>query len=416
MEDQTRKNVSESIKSDLMQRLSQQEERTEPSSGRTTTRAGNVEIQTGSEFGEVARVERKVTGWWPRKISSRETNNFLSHQSILIQSGLSLIKSLQLIASRTGNPDMRKVIESLASDVEQGSSFWKACSRHGDVFTPLQVNTIKAGEISGSLPEVLVHLVEHGENELELQSKIRGALLYPAAVFVIGLGVLGFLIGWVTPMFAEFFQSASFEIPLLTRVLVVIGNVMQTKTFWVIFIVALFVLFYLYVRMAQTEAGKYVLDRIRIRLPVFGELIAKGEVIRFAQTFAILLRSGVPILHALDLVAETAGNRVIGASLAEMKHEAERGGQLDHPLRRNEFVEPLVADMIAVGQESGQLPEVLSKLALKYKREVNILADNITSKIEPILLVVMGLMAGFIVVSLYMPYFKMFHVLSAPTL
>ncbi|RME54831.1 MAG: type II secretion system F family protein, partial [Deltaproteobacteria bacterium] len=342
--------------------------------------------------------------------------NFLSHQSILIQSGLSLIKSLQLIASRTGNPDMRKVIEEIARDVEEGSSFWKACSRHGEVFTPLQVNTIKAGEISGSLPEVLIHLVEHGENELELQSKIRGALLYPAAVFVIGLGVLAFLIGWVTPMFAEFFQSASFDIPAITKVLVVIGNVMQTKTFWVLFVLALFLLFILYTRLTQTEAGKYAIDRFRIRLPVFGELITKGEIIRFAQTFAILLRSGVPILHALDLVAETAGNRVIGASLSEMKYEAERGGQLDTPLRKNRFVEPLVADMVAVGQESGQLPEVLSKLALKYKREVNILAENITSKIAPILLVVMGLMAGFIVVSLYMPYFKMFHVLSAPGL
>jgi type IV pilus assembly protein PilC len=339
------------------------------------------------------------------RIKTRHIMTFTRQLATLIDAGLPIIRSLMILQEQVESAIFREKINIIAKDIEGGSSLSEAMARHPKVFDNLYVNMVRAGEIGGVLEAVLNKIAEFLEKRAALISKVKSAMMYPVVVGSLAILIVSFILWKIVPKFAEIFAQMGAELPWLTRQLVIASEIVLHES-WKIFLAAGLVYFVIS-KINGTREGKYVLDRIKLRMPVLGLLLRKVAIVRFAGTLATLIQSGVPILQALDIVRDTSGNEVVARAMDEVYNSVKDGESIHEPLRDCGVFPPLVIHMVAVGEETGAIDAMLNKVAEAYERDVNDTVNALTSILEPVLIVFLGIIVGTIVIALYLPLFNL---------
>jgi len=335
---------------------------------------------------------------------------FSRQLATMLGAGLTLLQSLAILERQTENKKFREILKEVRTDIEGGMAFSEALAKH-KLFSRLYVNLVRAGEISGGLDVILNRLASFLEKELELRGKIRSAMTYPVIVFVFAVGVAYFLLTGIVPQFAQILTDLGSELPLLTRFLIAVSNFLRAATLPLLLL--LLVLFFAYRWYYGTPQGRRVVDRIKLRLPVFGSLNRKTAVARFFRTLALLLSSGVNVLESLDITKGTAGNAVVEDILNGAKLRIQQGDPLNLSLAQHPFVfPPMVSSMVAIGEETGALDTMLSKIADFYEREVEEAMASLTAAIEPLMIIFLGVIVGMIVAGMFLPLFEIIGTLS----
>ncbi len=340
-----------------------------------------------------------------KRVKGKDIVTFTRQLSTLIDAGLPLLRSLNVLGEQTENPNFKIQIKDTASSVQGGSTFSDALAKHPKTFNKLYVNMIKAGEAGGVLEVVLTRLAEFSEKEQALKSKVKGAMVYPALVILIGAGVVLFLTIAIIPTFATMFTDIGATLPLPTRIMMGLSDFL--KGFWWVNLLAVLAVVVIYKMWVRKEKGKYQVDKIKLKLPILGDLMKKGAISRFSRTLGTLITSGVPILQALLIVKDTAGNEVVSRAMVAVHNSIREGESIAGPLGKSPVFPPMVVHMIAVGEETGALDTMLIKVSDTYDREVDTMVDALTSILEPILILGMGIVVGFIVIAMYLPIFQM---------
>lgn len=338
------------------------------------------------------------------RIKSKDLTVFSRQFATMINSGLSLTRCLSILAEQTQSRALAKVVGKLKGDVEGGQSLSEAMAKHPKAFPPLFVNMVRAGETGGVLDEVLLRVAEHFEKEAGIKSKIKSAMAYPIAMLGFTFLITFVLITFIVPMFVGMFEQVGGELPLPTLILLKTSGAI--KSFWWLGLAIIIGCIYSYRFLKARETSGFQIDRIKLHLPIFGPLIRKTVIARFSRTFSTLIASGVPILQALDIVGETAGNYVVRKGVQETRASIKEGETIARPLGETGIFPPMVVQMIAVGEETGALDSMLSKIADFYDEEVSAAVEALTSIIEPALIVIMGVLVGGIIISIYLPMFK----------
>jgi type IV pilus assembly protein PilC len=328
----------------------------------------------------------------------------------MINSGLSLIRALAILTEQTEDPQLARVAGEVRLDVERGSSLSAALGRHPKIFNHLYIAMVKSGEAGGALDAVLVRLADTIEKQVELRRKIKSAMTYPIVVLVICSVIATAMLLLIVPQFKNIYSDLGGTLPLPTRILISVSDLL--KTFFPVFILLGVGAFFLFRKWARSDAGRPKWDAFKLRVPVFGVLTRKASLARFSRTLSALTRSGVGILEALDIVAETSGNEVIATAVRDTQGAVKRGDTLSRPLEQHEVFPPMVVQMIAVGEETGALDEMLDKIADFYDQEVTATVDALTSLIEPLLICLMGLIVGGMIISLYLPMFNIIKLIK----
>ena len=338
------------------------------------------------------------------RIKIKDVAVFSRQFATMINSGLTLLRSLSILADQTENKELARIIGEVRRDVERGSSLSIALAKHPKAFSRLYVAMVRSGETGGSLDSVLVRLATTIEQQVALRRKVKSAMTYPVAVGVIVVLIVIAMMIFVVPMFKGMYGDLDATLPAPTLILIAVSNAM--KTFFPLFVLGAGFGVWSLRRYVATPAGRRRWDAFKLRAPVFGQLAHKTALARFSRSLAALVRSGVPILDALEIVSETAGNAVVADAVAETQAAVKSGESLARPLEAHPIFPPMVVQMIAVGEETGALDELLEKIADFYDAEVEATVDALTSLIEPLLIVVMGIAVGGMVVALYMPMFS----------
>jgi type IV pilus assembly protein PilC len=328
---------------------------------------------------------------------------FTRQLATLIDAGLPLLRSLNVLAKQERDSVLKSTINQLADSVQSGSTFSEGLAQHPRLFNNLYVNMVRAGELGGVLEVVLTRLAEFQEKAQKVKNKVVAAMVYPIIVLLLALGIMTFLLIFIVPKFETIFHDMLGDKPLPTITLFVIGisDFMQKR--WAVLLGVIVVLFAVCKVAARTHTGRAVIDRAKLRAPLFGDLIRKTSISRFSRTLGTLVTSGVPILQALNITRETAGNMVIARAISQVHDSVKEGESIVQPLEASGAFPPMVISMIDVGEETGQLPEMLLKIAEVYDDEVDNSVAALTSLLEPIMIVLLALIVGTIVIALFMP-------------
>lgn len=363
---------------------------------------GYVPISIDKKPGAGVKTEIAIPGL-SNRVKLKEVAVFARQFATMIGSGLTLMRSLSILTVQTDNKFFAGVIENVRSDIEGGSSLSAALARHPKQFNNLFVSMVRAGETSGNLDRALLDLADTIEKQVELRGKIRSALTYPIAVLGLVLCILAAMLLFIVPIFKGMYTSLGGTLPAPTLLLIDISNI--TVTFFPFILIGAVAGFFVYRRWVKTPAGKGVRDRLILKIPIFGALIRKTSMARFAATLSTLLGSGVPVLESLEITADTVGNTVVAKGVRAIAEGAKQGEALTRPLSDHPVFPPMVTQMMAVGEETGALDTLLSKVAHFFEDEVQRTVDALTSLLEPLLIVVLGGAVGSMVVSLYLPMF-----------
>ena len=350
---------------------------------------------------ETLNREIRIPGLHRSGIKLRDVAVFARQFATMIDSGLSLLRSLAILAEQTENAELATVIGQVRTDVEQGSNLSNALGRHPKVFNRLFVAMVRAGEVGGSLDRVLLRLAETIERQVELRRKVRSAMTYPVVVGVLVVGIVSAMLLFVIPMFRDIYRQLGGSLPAPTQFLIGLSELV--RSWWFVIVGLAIVGTNVARRWVATDEGRARWDALKLRAPVFGGLVRITALSRFARTFAALVRSGVPILEALDIVAETSGNEVVAIAVRDGRQAVEQGEPLARRLETHDVFPPMVTQMMAVGEETGAVDTMLDKIADFYDQEVEATVAALTSLIEPLLIVVMGACVGGMVISLYLP-------------
>ena len=339
------------------------------------------------------------------RIKLREVAVITRQLSTMVDSGLSVVRSLGILAAQVENPELAKILVAVRLDLEHGSSLSAACRKYPKVFSNLYCTLIESGEAGGNLDEVLGRLATTIENQAVLNRTIRSAMTYPAVVLSVMLLIFTAMLVFIVPVFKNLFTELGGKLPFPTLVLIKVSSILTSV--WALLVIAVIVGAVIGVRKwISTDEGRRKWDRLILKPPVFGPLFHKIALARMTQTLASLISSGVPILEALDLCADTSGNRTVGDVLLEAKQGVREGRPLADPLREHEDAIPtLVTQMIEVGEQTGALDSMLEKVGEFYDQEVQVTVKNLTSLLEPLLTVIMGIGVGAMVICLYLPMF-----------
>jgi type IV pilus assembly protein PilC len=326
----------------------------------------------------------------------------------MINAGLPLIQCLDILATQSENKVLRETVADVKNHVESGSTFSDALKKHPKVFDDLYVNMIHAGEVGGLLDTILTRLAKHIEKAMKLKGQIKSAMVYPIAILGVAVIVISVLMVWVIPIFAKMFAEMSggkVGLPGPTQLVIDISNFFQS---YIVYIVAALAgLIYGVKRYYKTTNGRIVIDRLLLRLPVFGDIIRKASVAKFTRTLGTLITSGVPLLEGLGICAKTSGNKVIEEALLGARVSISSGKTISEPLAKSQVFPKMVTHMISVGESTGALDAMLGKIADFYEDEVDQAVAAMTSLLEPIMMVVLGTIIGFIVIAMYLPIFTM---------
>jgi type IV pilus assembly protein PilC len=346
----------------------------------------------------------------PGRVNLKDLAVFSRQFATMINSGLPLLRTLSILEEQTEDTELRKRLSDVRLDVERGSSLSAALGKHPKTFPPLYVSMCRAGETAGTLDQVLLRLADTMEREVSLRQKVKSAMTYPIVVFSLVIIILIAMLVFVVPTFKELYSSLGGTLPLPTRILLAVSDTVRS---WFLFVVGGVILFiFLLRRWMNTDRGRRAVDRFKLRVPIFGPLFQKTALSRFSRTLGVLNRSGVPILQSLDIVAETVRNAVVADAVRDVQASVKEGESLAAPLSKHKVFPPMVVQMMAVGEETGALDTMLEKIADFYDEEVTAMVDSLTSLIEPVMIAVVGGTVGVIVISLYLPLFRIIELIK----
>ncbi|MDX6285416.1 MAG: type pilus assembly protein PilC [Frankiales bacterium] len=324
----------------------------------------------------------------------------------MINSGLSLLRALTILSEQTESSELARVLTEVRNDVETGNSLSAALGKHPKVFPPLFTNMTRAGEVGGFLDSVLLQIAENYEAEVKLRSKIKSAMTYPIVVGCIAVIAMIIMLTFVVPTFDSMFKTLGSKLPAPTQMLVNISHLM--KFFVPLLIVGGIAFFIVWNRIKHQERVRAFVDPIKLKIPVFGMLFRKVALARFARNLGTMIRSGVPILQALDIVADTTGNHVLAVAVRDIQDSVRQGESLTQPLSQHAVFPPMVVQMMAVGEDTGALDTMLAKIAQFYDQEVEATTESLTALIEPIMIAVLGGLVGSMIICLYLPIFSVY--------
>ncbi|MDP9068808.1 MAG: type II secretion system F family protein [Actinomycetota bacterium] len=369
---------------------------------------GLVPVQITKEAGEGLKKDITIL---PEKVKLKDLAVFSRQFATMINSGLSLLRTLNILGQQTENKTLAKTITQLRDDVERGSSLSAAMSKHEKVFNKLYVAMVRAGETGGQLDVVLTRTADNLEADYKLRQKVKSAMTYPIVVAGIAVLLVTVMLLFVVPTFAAMFEGLGGTLPLPTLILLKLS---QAAKWLVPLMVVLSIVGYVAYKRARKASADFRLraDRIKLKIPIFGDLFLKVAISRFTRTLGLLLRAGVPILQALDIVADTTGNEVLTRATSDVKDSVRSGESMAGPLARHPVFPPMVVQMIAVGEDTGQIDEMLDKVSDFYDQEVESTTEALTSLIEPIMIAVLGGIVGSMIIALYMPMFKIFDLIK----
>lgn len=339
------------------------------------------------------------------RIKLQELVLFTRQLATMIDSGIPLVQALDILTEQVEQPVFKSVVGSVKKDVASGSSFHEALAKHPKVFTPLYVNMVKAGESSGALDDIMDRLALYLEKTDSLIRKVRSALTYPAVVTCMAILITLVMMLKIVPVFKSIYSDFGGKLPLPTLILVSISDLL-INTFFIWISLAATGLFLL-ARFLRTDKGTIIFDRFKLNMPIFGEILRKVAVSKFCRTLATLVKSGVPILNALEIVGKTAGNKVIEAAVDKVRVSVREGENMSDPLMRSKVFPPLVVRMISVGEQTGELEKMLTKIADFYDDQVDATVAGLTSLIEPLVIAFLGVVVGSIVICMFLPIFKL---------
>ena len=349
--------------------------------------------------------EIKFSLLFKQKVKQRSIAIFTRQLATMIDAGLPLVQSLEILSSQQESKVFKNIIREIREDVEAGSTFAGALKKHPATFNELYTNLVVAGEEGGILDNILTRLANYIEKSEALRKKVKSALVYPSTIVGVAVIVVMILMIFVIPVFETMFKSAGQTLPLPTLIVLTLSKLI--KKYVIVIIPALILLIYLLRKYHKTESGKAVIDRTLLKLPVFGPLLKKIAVARFSRTLGTLVSSGVPILDGLSIVSRTSGNRTIETAILNARASIREGETIAEPLNRSGIFPPMVIQMISVGESTGALDSMLSKIADFYEEEVDIAVANLTSLLEPFLMIFLGIVIGGVVISMYLPIFQM---------
>lgn len=336
---------------------------------------------------------------------------FARQFSTMLDAGVSLIRCLDVLQAQTNNARLRKILMDLSARVESGESLSRSMARHPKAFSQLIIGLIRAGEVGGVLEESLQRIAGFLEKDVGLRRKIRSALTYPVIVLLAAVGILIFLVSWLVPQFASLFKELGIkEMPAPTQFLIDLSALFTQR--WYVVIIAVVAVLVAYKLFVSTRVGRRVADRVKLRILVFGPLHHKIVMARFSRTMGTLLASGVPILQAMETVAGVVGNSVVSDAVIESRARIREGEKIADPLQRSKMFPPMVVHMVSVGEESGSLDHMLNKIADFYENEVEMTIASLTAAIEPVMILLLGLIVGFIVISMFLPMIEVISNLS----
>lgn len=339
------------------------------------------------------------------KVKEKDVVVFARIFATMINAGLPLIQCLDILANQEQNKTFAKIIYTLKADIESGMSLTDALRKHPKVFDEFFVNLVAAGESGGILDVILSRLSAYMEKAMKLKSRVKGAMTYPASVLIISLGVVSILLIKVIPVFQKMFEGMGGALPAPTQFLVDTSQFAQDYFIYMVAIVAVAV--FAFKKFYQTERGTLLIDSLILKAPVFGPLLKKVAVAKFSRTLSTMLRSGVPILDSLGIVSKTAGNKIVENALMETRKSISEGKTISEPLQATDIFPPMVVQMIAVGEATGALDEMLGKIADFYDDEVDAAVDAMTALLEPFMLVFLGGVVGGMIIAMYLPIFQM---------
>lgn len=339
-----------------------------------------------------------------KKVPLKDISNFTRQLSDLLGSGLPIVKALRILERQTGNKSLRGIIASAREACIEGHPLSKALGQYPDIFSDLYVNLIRTGEASGALEEVLKRLADYHDKQLEIQTKTRSALAYPALMSIVGLITILVLLTFVIPKITGMFEDLGQELPMPTRILMSVSGAIKDYG-WLI-LLALSGAGIFLKKTFQTVKGREVIERLEFRIPFLGDLILKTETARFAGTLGMLLKNGIPMLESLEIVRETMNHKLMSDAIAKASLKVREGTSLADALHESPLMPPLLVNMIGVGEESGKIDSTLLKLADSYEREADAATKVVMSLLEPVLILALGLVVGFIVISMLLPIFE----------
>ncbi len=345
-----------------------------------------------------------------KRVATKDLAVFAKQFAGLVHAGLPLMRALAILADQTENKKLASALIAVQVDVESGRSFSAAMAAQPTVFPPLMVSLVSVGETGGFLAESLDAIARSFRSDVDLQQKIKSAMTYPIIVLVIAIvGVIA-MITFVVPVFESMFASMGGELPIPTQILVVLSRNMA----WILPVLVVLVVGggIWYQRVKNTDRFRGIVDPFLLRMPVFGSLVTKIAVARFARNLSMMLKAGVPLMQALELVGRASNNKAVENALHSVRESVRLGRSFSAPLAKAAVFPPMVAQMVSVGEESGSLPDMLESIADFYETEVNAASEQLTSMIEPIMMTVLGLLIGGMVVALYMPMFTMYEQLG----
>jgi type IV pilus assembly protein PilC len=341
------------------------------------------------------------------KVKIKDLSVFSQQFAAMIDAGISLVDALNILVDQTEHQRLRDVIRQVRDDVETGISLADAMAKHPAVFPQLYIQLVKAGESGGVLDTILNKLAAHYDRQDELNSMVRSALYYPAVILAVGIVVVIFLVTQVVPQFVDMFRDFGSELPLPTRMLLGISTFLQN--YWWALLLAFIIMLFILARFRNTPAGKEKTDRWILKIPVVGSMLRKVYISRFSSTLAILVDSGVDLLTALAIVEDVVGNKVYGEVLTAARVRVREGSNLSEPLDDSGEFPAMVVQMLSVGEETGSIGTMLNKISTFYDRQVEASVDGAISLIEPIMIVLLAVMVGFVAVSIVTPMFDMYQ-------
>lgn len=366
--------------------------------------------QGGKKKGKEISINIRMPG--ANRVNGKQLSAFTRQLATLIDAGLPLVRGLRVLMKQEKTPGLKNAVGQMAEAIESGTTFAESLAQHPKIFNRLYINMVKAGEIGGILDVVLNRLAEFMEKAQKIRNKVKSAMIYPVVVMIMAMGILTFLMIFIIPRFEEIFEDMmeGGELPALTQV--VINTSRGFVQYWYLVLGAIGALTVVYILGNRTPKGRYFFDAIKLKLPLFGDLLSKTAIARFSRTLGTLMDSGVPVLQALNIVRDTASNEVLARAVHSVHDSVKEGENMAPPIESSGIFPPIVVSMVEVGEETGALPDMLTRVADTYEDEVDNAVAGITSVIEPILIVFLALVVGTIVIALFLPLIEIISNLS----
>ncbi|MTI65406.1 MAG: type II secretion system F family protein, partial [Firmicutes bacterium] len=339
------------------------------------------------------------------KVKMKDISLFCRQIYAMLNAGVTVNTSLEVLKEQTENKKMKETIGNVSDDVQKGETLTDAMKKYSEVFPDLLVNMIEVGEMSGNLDNIMAKMADYYERENKIRNKVKGAMVYPAILSIVTIFVVIFLLTAVLPTFVDMFTGSGVILPLPTRILLTISSLL--KNYWYLFIIILSGLIFIFRRYKKSEVGRKNIDKIKFKIPIYKTLITDMMTTRFSRTLAIMITSGIPLMDALDIVSRVVGNKVVKEGISDTMDKMKQGSDLSTPIKDIKIFPPMLISMIKIGEESGALDTILDKAADYYDEELETSTKKLTTMIEPIMIVIMAIIVGFIVLSIALPMFDM---------